>query len=222
MNGNTARKASLNTSPQCTTWPWKSSSSQLKFGLWPLSFFLCYCFNLSFFIISFSATSKRSVELPALPLFKKKSWNVTCDLWEDAHGKYIYLFLIPVSCIWDWCHLRLDWLIELLLVIKHSDGKIHQSCFWRNKVWGTFLAASLRQRMPCDPLLYNSSSSSLPQVIRYMTICLTNNNISTYSRLAPPVVPNINSSVLHVEQFKKQTMRLLENDMTPVARFHLI
>ena len=81
MNGNTARKASLNTSPQCTTWPWRSFSSQPKFGWWPLflsaiSFFLCYCFILSFFIISFSATSKRSVELPALLLFKKKSWNV--------------------------------------------------------------------------------------------------------------------------------------------------
>ena len=32
MNGNTARKASLNTSPQCTIWPWRSFSSQLKFG----------------------------------------------------------------------------------------------------------------------------------------------------------------------------------------------
>ena len=85
-------------------------------------------------------------------------WNKS-DLCEEAHGKYIYLFLIPFACMWDWCHLRLDWLIELLLVIKHSDGKIHQSCFWRNKVWGTFLAASLRQRMPCDPLLYNRSSS---------------------------------------------------------------
>ena len=149
-------------------------------------------------------------------------WNKS-DLCEEAHGKYIYLFLIPVACMWDWCHLRLDWLIELLLlVIKHSDGKIHQSCFWRNEVWGTFLAASLRQRMPCDPLLYNSSSSSLLQVIKYMTICLTNNNISTYFRLALPVAPNINSFVIHVGQFKQQTMRLLENDMTPVARFHLI
>ena len=148
-------------------------------------------------------------------------WNKS-DLWEEAHGKCIYLFLIPVSCIWDWCHLRLDWLIELLLVIKHSDGKIHQSCFWRNEVWGTFLAASLRQRMPCDPLLYNSSSSSLLQVIKYTTICLTNYNISTYFRLALPVAPNINSFVIHVGQFKQQTMRLLENDMTPVARFHLI